>query len=88
MTSNSNHIDRYMAAYQDMIHKTAAPHAPWWVIPADKKWFARLVVAGALIDAMQQRDLHFPKVEGAALKELEKVRKALEAEAPKKGKRS
>ncbi len=80
--------DRYMAAYQDMIAKTAAPHAPWWVIPADKKWFARLVVAGALVDAMQQRDLHFPKVQGAALKELEKARKALEAEAPKKRKRT
>jgi PPK2 family polyphosphate:nucleotide phosphotransferase len=76
--------DRYMTVYEDMIRNTAAPHAPWWVVPADKKWFARLVVAAALTDALAQRDLHFPKVETAALKELDKARKALEAEAPKK----
>jgi PPK2 family polyphosphate:nucleotide phosphotransferase len=75
--------NQYMAAYQDTIRNTAAPHAPWWVVPADKKWFARLVVAAALVDALASRDLHFPKVEGAALAELEKARKALEAEAPK-----
>jgi hypothetical protein len=73
-----------MAAYEDMIRHTAAPEAPWWVVPADKKWFARLVVAGALVDALANRDLHFPKVSAEARKELEKVRTALEAEEPKR----
>ena len=74
--------DKYMDAYQDMIRHTSAAHAPWYVVPADNKWFARLVVAGALVDAMERLDLHFPKVEGAALRELMKARKALLAEKP------
>ena len=74
--------DKYMAAYEDMIRSTSRPHAPWYVVPADSKPFARLVVAGALVDAMQGLDLKFPKIEGAALKELQKVRKALIAEQP------
>jgi len=72
--------DKYMDAYQDMIRHTSAAHAPWYVVPADNKWFARLVVAGALVDAIERLDLHFPKVEGAALSELMKARKALLAE--------
>src|SRR3989449_1149387 len=69
--------DKYMAAYEDMIRSTSRPHAPWYVVPADSKPFARLVVAGALVEAMQALDLKFPTIEGAALKELQQVRKAL-----------
>jgi PPK2 family polyphosphate:nucleotide phosphotransferase len=74
--------DKYMDAYQDMIRHTSTDHAPWYVVPADNKWFARIVVAGALVDAIERLDLHFPKVEGAALGELMKARKALLAAKP------
>jgi PPK2 family polyphosphate:nucleotide phosphotransferase len=74
--------DKYMDAYQDMIRHSSAAHAPWYVIPADNKWFARLLVAGALVEAMERLDLHLPKVEGAALQDLMKARKALLAEKP------
>jgi PPK2 family polyphosphate:nucleotide phosphotransferase len=72
--------DKYMAAYEDMVRATSRPEAPWYVVPADHKWFARLVVARAMIETLERLDLQFPKVEGAALKELQKVRAALEAE--------
>jgi len=75
--------DRYMEAYEDMVRHTSTPDAPWYVIPADNKWFARLVVAAALVEAMERLDLHFPKIEGSALRELMKVRKALLAEKPR-----
>jgi PPK2 family polyphosphate:nucleotide phosphotransferase len=71
---------RYMEAYEDMVRHTSRPTAPWFVVPADNKWFTRLVVAAAVVDAMERLDLQFPKVEGKALKELHKVRKALLAE--------
>lgn len=71
---------KYMDVYEDAIRETSRPEAPWFVVPADNKWFTRLVVAGALVDAMERLDLEFPKVEGKALKELHKVRKALLAE--------
>jgi PPK2 family polyphosphate:nucleotide phosphotransferase len=72
--------DKYMAAYEDLIRNTSRPHAPWYVVPADHKWFARLVVARTMIETLERLDLQFPKIEGAALKELQKVRAALEAE--------
>jgi PPK2 family polyphosphate:nucleotide phosphotransferase len=75
---------KYMAAYEDAIRHTSRADARWYVVPADNKWFARLVIAEALIDAMEELKLEFPKIEGAALKELEKVRRALEAGAPKR----
>ena len=71
---------KYMAAYEDMIRQTSTPEAPWFVVPADHKWFARIVVAAALVQEMQALDLNLPKVTGKALKELHKVRKALKAE--------
>jgi PPK2 family polyphosphate:nucleotide phosphotransferase len=74
--------DEYMEAYEDVIRNTSREEAPWYVVPADNKWFARLVVAAALVDALESLDLHFPKVEGAALKELEQARAALLAEEP------
>jgi PPK2 family polyphosphate:nucleotide phosphotransferase len=76
--------DDYLAAYEDMIRATSRPSAPWYVVPADHKWFTRLVVAAAVIDALEKLNLTFPKIEGAALREMRKVRKALLAEAPRK----
>ena len=72
--------DKYMAAYEDMIRQTSRPQAPWFVVPADHKWFTRLMVAGALVRELQALDLEFPKVKGKALKELKKVERALKAE--------
>jgi PPK2 family polyphosphate:nucleotide phosphotransferase len=76
--------DDYMAAYQDMIRATSRPDAPWYVVPADHKWFARLVVAATVIETLDGLDLAFPKVGAATLKEMRKVRAALRAEAPRK----
>jgi len=72
--------DKYMAAYEDMIRATSRPYAPWYAVPADNKPFARLVVAKAMIEALEGLDLKFPRVDPAALKDMEKVRKALLAE--------
>jgi len=72
--------DRYMESYEEMIRATAAVHAPWYVVPADKKWFTRLVVARAIVETLEKLSPQFPKVEGAALDELMKAREALVAE--------
>jgi PPK2 family polyphosphate:nucleotide phosphotransferase len=69
--------DRYMEAYEDMIRHTSTPEAPWYVVPADNKWFARLVVAAALVDTLDGLDLHFPRVSGAALEDLQRARAML-----------
>ena len=74
------HWKEYMAAYEDLIRETATPQAPWIVVPADKKWFARLVVAAAVADAMEDLDLEYPKVTEAQKKELAAARKVLESE--------
>ena len=71
---------QYMEAYEDMIRETSTTEAPWYVIPADHKWFSRLVVSAAIVDAIENLKLEFPKVEGAALAELEKAKAALKAE--------
>jgi PPK2 family polyphosphate:nucleotide phosphotransferase len=71
------HWGAYMKAYEDMIRATAAPHAPWYVVPADKKWFSRLVVAAAVHDALGKLDLAYPKVDEAKKKELAAARTAL-----------
>jgi PPK2 family polyphosphate:nucleotide phosphotransferase len=73
--------DRYMDAYEDMIRATSRDETPWHVIPADNKWFARLIIAGTIVEAMEKLDLKYPKVDGADHSEMEKVRKALMAEA-------
>ena len=72
--------DRYMDAYEDMIRHTSTPEAPWHVVPADNKWFARLVVAAALVEAMERLDLRFPRVGKRQLEEMRRIRKALEAQ--------
>jgi PPK2 family polyphosphate:nucleotide phosphotransferase len=69
--------DDYMKAYEDMIRNTAAKRAPWYVVPADHKWFTRVVVAAAVIDAMYSLDLHYPKLSKEKLKELDAAKKAL-----------
>jgi PPK2 family polyphosphate:nucleotide phosphotransferase len=75
---------RYMAAYQDMIRHTSAPQAPWYVVPADHKWFTHLVVAAAMVKALERLDLKFPAVKGKALAEMKKVRSALVVEKPRR----
>ena len=80
------HWDEYMAAYEDMIRHTATPHAPWFVVPANKKWFTRLVVAAAIVDALEGLDLRYPEVAAAQKKELEVARALLEGEPEKGGK--
>ena len=62
---------------QQMIRETAAPHAPWYVVPADKKWFTRLVVAAAIHDAIERLKLHYPQVDEAKKKELAAARAEL-----------
>jgi len=71
------HWDDYMEAYEDMIQNTATKEAPWYVVPADNKWFTRVVVAAAVIEALSSLDLHYPKVSDEKLKELAKAKKAL-----------
>jgi hypothetical protein len=68
-----------MVAYEDMIRATATPWAPWYVVPADHKWFTRAVVAGAFIDALASLDLEYPEVGKAKRAELASARKALHA---------
>ena len=68
----------YARAYEDMIRATAAPHAPWYVVPADKKWFSRLVVAAAVHEALDRLNLAYPKVDEAKRKELLAARAALD----------
>jgi PPK2 family polyphosphate:nucleotide phosphotransferase len=72
--------DEYQAAYQDAIRATAAPHAPWFVVPADNKWFTRLVVSAAVVSALDDLDLRYPEVTDAMKAELAEARKALLAE--------
>jgi PPK2 family polyphosphate:nucleotide phosphotransferase len=71
---------KYMQAYESMIQNTATKFAPWYVIPADSKWYTRLIVAAAVIDALSSLDLHYPKVTDEKLKELAVAKKALLAE--------
>jgi PPK2 family polyphosphate:nucleotide phosphotransferase len=74
------HWREYMAAYQDMIRGTSAKHAPWIVVPADNKWFARLLVAATVVDALEQLDLAYPRVDDAQKRELAAARRALAGE--------
>jgi len=73
--------DKYMRAYEDMIRNTSTKQAPWYVVPADHKWFTRLVVAEAVIDALECLDLSFPAVDAEKRKELKAARAALERES-------
>ena len=66
-----------MNAYEDTIRNTATEDSPWYVVPADNKWFTRAVVAGAVIDALASLKLHYPKVSDAKRAELAEARKLL-----------
>ena len=72
--------DDYMAAYQDMIRETSTDYAPWYVVPADHKHVAWLVVSAAIIEALDKLKLEYPKVTGKALKELKEYERILKAE--------
>jgi PPK2 family polyphosphate:nucleotide phosphotransferase len=69
--------DDYMEAYEEMIRETATKNAPWYVVPADNKWFTRIVVAAAVIEALDALDLHYPKVSKEKLKELAAAKRTL-----------
>ena len=72
--------DQYMAAYEDMIRNTSTPEAPWYVVPADHKWFTRLVVAAAIVRSLEELRLEFPSLNSAARAELRKARRLLARE--------
>jgi PPK2 family polyphosphate:nucleotide phosphotransferase len=76
------HWDAYMTAYEDMIRETSTDYAPWYVVPADHKHVAWLVVSAAIIEALERLKLDYPKITGKALGELKKVERALKAEKP------
>jgi len=78
--SERQHWDAYMDAYEHMIQHTAKPHAPWYVIPADHKWFMHLVVSAAIIETLETLDLRYPTVDGNRRKELQEARKGLEVD--------
>jgi PPK2 family polyphosphate:nucleotide phosphotransferase len=75
--------DDYMDAYQDMIRNTATKEAPWYVVPADNKWFTRVVVAAVVIDALHSLDLRYPKVGKDKLQELAAAKRALTGDEEK-----
>ena len=81
--------DRYMSAYDEMIRETAQPHAPWYIIPADDKWFARLSVAAIIHKHFERLELAYPKPDKAQLEELAKAKEMLLSEpAPTQGKKA
>ena len=70
----------YMQAYQEAIAETASEHAPWYIVPADHKWFSHLVVAEVIIDTLEQLELKYPEVDPNKRKELAIVKKRLQKE--------
>jgi PPK2 family polyphosphate:nucleotide phosphotransferase len=72
--------DRYQAVYQDIVRHTSTKVAPWYVVPADHKWFARAVIGSTIVATLEALDLRFPRVDKEAKREFEAVRKALEQE--------
>jgi PPK2 family polyphosphate:nucleotide phosphotransferase len=71
------HWKAYAEAYEDTIRHTATRHAPWYVVPADNKWFTRLVVAAAVVDALESLDLKYPQLDARQRKELAAARDLL-----------
>jgi PPK2 family polyphosphate:nucleotide phosphotransferase len=69
--------DDYQKAYEEMISNTASERAPWYVVPADNKWFTRLVVSAVIVDTLERLDLSYPKVDEAKRRELETAKKTL-----------
>jgi PPK2 family polyphosphate:nucleotide phosphotransferase len=75
--SERDYWDDYMTAYEEMIQETATKYAPWYVVPANNKWFTRIVVASAVIEALASLDLAYPEVDQSKLKELAAAKKKL-----------
>jgi PPK2 family polyphosphate:nucleotide phosphotransferase len=71
---------RYQAVYQDIVRHSSTAVAPWYVVPADHKWFARVVIGSTIVTALEQLNLQFPRVDKDSKREFEAVRKALELE--------
>ena len=69
--------DQYMSAYEDLVRGTATEAAPWYVVPADQKWFSRLVVAAAIVERLEAIDPKFPKLDEAELRDIAALRAAL-----------
>lgn len=67
----------YQDAYEEMIQNTSTKHAPWYVVPADNKWFTRLVISTVIVDTLQSLNLSYPKVDDAKRRELEEAKKKL-----------
>jgi PPK2 family polyphosphate:nucleotide phosphotransferase len=79
---------RYMAVYQDIVRHTSTPIAPWYVVPADHKWFARVVIGSAIVSTLETLNLHFPRADKASLREFKLVREALLAEGKGRAKKA
>jgi polyphosphate kinase 2 (PPK2 family) len=79
----SGHWREYQDAYEDMIRWSATPEAPWYVVPADRKWFTRTVVAAAIVDALAGLNLKYPAVSQAQAQEIARARKLLGVAAGK-----
>ena len=71
------HWDEYQNAYEDMIRNTATRDSPWYVVPADNKWFTRVVIAAAVVDTLASLNLAYPNVDKARLEEIAKAKQAL-----------
>jgi hypothetical protein len=74
-----------MHVYEEMVRHTSTPGSPWYVVPADKKWFTRLVVADAVIHALESLGVDYPKIDSAKRKQMEQMRAILEAEDASRG---
>jgi PPK2 family polyphosphate:nucleotide phosphotransferase len=74
------HWDDYQTAYEEAIANTATKDAPWFVVPADHKWFTRVVITAAIIEALASLDLHYPRVDAGRLAELTAAKKTLDNE--------
>jgi PPK2 family polyphosphate:nucleotide phosphotransferase len=74
------HWNEYMNCYEDMIRNTATSGSPWYIVPANHKWFSQLVVAAAVVDALKELNLTYPKVDAGRSKELREARRMLEKE--------
>lgn len=72
--------NRYQAVYQDIVRHTSSAAAPWYVVPADHKWFSRVVIGSTIVRALDQLNLQFPRVDKTSLEEFKEIRKALENE--------
>jgi hypothetical protein len=70
---------KHMVAYEDAIRNTSTPEAPWYVVPADHKWFARMLIATVIVDVLDRLHLDFPKPDRAGQRQIQRMRDALRA---------